>query len=65
MVTGAALATANRLPVLLPARASEFASVIHVEAEPLAAAPGSGGWWDVPVAEASPGRPTIIQLAQL
>ncbi|KQS17659.1 3D-(3,5/4)-trihydroxycyclohexane-1,2-dione acylhydrolase (decyclizing) [Frigoribacterium sp. Leaf186] len=35
------------------AKASETATLIHVESDPLLYAPGGEGWWDVPVAEAS------------
>jgi 3D-(3,5/4)-trihydroxycyclohexane-1,2-dione acylhydrolase (decyclizing) len=27
--------------------------VIHIETDPLVSAPDGGGWWDVPIAEAS------------
>jgi 3D-(3,5/4)-trihydroxycyclohexane-1,2-dione acylhydrolase (decyclizing) len=36
---------------LVTARASEVTTVIHVQTDPLVAAPDSAGWWDVPVAE--------------
>ena len=32
-------------------RASSRTTVVHVETDPMAAAPDSGSWWDVPVAE--------------
>ncbi|MGO8961871.1 MAG: 3D-(3,5/4)-trihydroxycyclohexane-1,2-dione acylhydrolase (decyclizing) [Streptosporangiaceae bacterium] len=32
-------------------KASSVTTVIHVQTDPLVAAPDSGGWWDVPVAE--------------
>lgn len=35
------------------AKASTSATVIHVLSDPLQYAPDGGGWWDVPVAEAS------------
>ena len=34
-------------------RASSRTTVVHVETDPMAAAPDSGSWWDVPVAEVS------------
>src|SRR5215212_7216136 len=36
---------------LLGARASSRTTVVHVETDPLAPAPSSEAWWDVPVAE--------------
>jgi 3D-(3,5/4)-trihydroxycyclohexane-1,2-dione acylhydrolase (decyclizing) len=38
---------------LYAARASSHTTVIHVETDPLAGAPSSEAWWDVPVAETS------------
>lgn len=38
---------------LTKARASDKCTVIHIETDPLAPAPSSGAWWDVPVAEVS------------
>jgi 3D-(3,5/4)-trihydroxycyclohexane-1,2-dione acylhydrolase (decyclizing) len=38
---------------LLQARASDRTTVVHVETDPLAPAPESESWWDVPVAEVS------------
>jgi len=35
------------------AKASERTTVIHVETDPLIAAPDSESWWDVPVSETS------------
>ena len=35
------------------ARQSAATTVIYVETDPLVAAPDSGGWWDVPVAQAA------------
>jgi 3D-(3,5/4)-trihydroxycyclohexane-1,2-dione acylhydrolase (decyclizing) len=35
------------------ARASERTTVVHVQTDPLAYAPSSESWWDVPVAEVS------------
>jgi 3D-(3,5/4)-trihydroxycyclohexane-1,2-dione acylhydrolase (decyclizing) len=35
------------------ARAAERTTVVHVQTDPLAGAPGSEAWWDVPVAEVS------------
>ncbi|ROP72959.1 3D-(3,5/4)-trihydroxycyclohexane-1,2-dione acylhydrolase (decyclizing) [Frigoribacterium sp. PhB107] len=35
------------------AKASDTATLIHVESDPLLYAPGGEGWWDVPVAEVS------------
>ncbi|MGW6457658.1 3D-(3,5/4)-trihydroxycyclohexane-1,2-dione acylhydrolase (decyclizing) [Streptomyces sp. NPDC055078] len=35
------------------ALASDRTTVVHIETDPLAAAPPSGAWWDVPVAEVS------------
>ncbi|WP_433528329.1 3D-(3,5/4)-trihydroxycyclohexane-1,2-dione acylhydrolase (decyclizing) [Micromonospora sp. CA-263727] len=36
---------------LVEARASEHTTVVHVDVDPLAGAPESEAWWDVPVAE--------------
>jgi 3D-(3,5/4)-trihydroxycyclohexane-1,2-dione acylhydrolase (decyclizing) len=33
------------------ARANVETTVIHIETDPLVAAPDSASWWDVPVAE--------------
>jgi 3D-(3,5/4)-trihydroxycyclohexane-1,2-dione acylhydrolase (decyclizing) len=38
---------------LLQARASDRTTVVHIETDPLAPAPESESWWDVPVAEVS------------
>jgi len=38
---------------LQTAKKSEATTVVHVEADPLAASPDSQAWWDVPVAEVS------------
>jgi 3D-(3,5/4)-trihydroxycyclohexane-1,2-dione acylhydrolase (decyclizing) len=38
---------------LREARASDPTTVVHVETDPLAPAPSSEAWWDVPVAEVS------------
>jgi 3D-(3,5/4)-trihydroxycyclohexane-1,2-dione acylhydrolase (decyclizing) len=38
---------------LVKARASDRTTVVHVETDPLVAAPDSESWWDVPVAEVS------------
>jgi len=38
---------------LAKARAARHTTVVHVEVDPLPAAPDGGGWWDVPVAEVS------------
>ncbi|CAA9387120.1 MAG: Epi-inositol hydrolase [uncultured Quadrisphaera sp.] len=38
---------------LRAARAAPETTVVHVETDPLAPSPGSGSWWDVPVAEVS------------
>jgi 3D-(3,5/4)-trihydroxycyclohexane-1,2-dione acylhydrolase (decyclizing) len=35
------------------AQASDVTTVVHVETDPLAPAPDSPAWWDVPVAETS------------
>jgi 3D-(3,5/4)-trihydroxycyclohexane-1,2-dione acylhydrolase (decyclizing) len=35
------------------ARAADRTTVVYVETDPLAPAPSSGAWWDVPVAEVS------------
>jgi 3D-(3,5/4)-trihydroxycyclohexane-1,2-dione acylhydrolase (decyclizing) len=35
------------------ARAAEATTVVYVETDPLAPAPSSGDWWDVPVSEVS------------
>jgi 3D-(3,5/4)-trihydroxycyclohexane-1,2-dione acylhydrolase (decyclizing) len=46
------------------ARASSVTTVIHVETDPLAPAPDSGGWWDVPVAEVAAFVPTAAARAE-
>jgi len=38
---------------LVKARDAGHTTVVHVRTDPLAGAPDSGAWWDVPVAEAS------------
>jgi 3D-(3,5/4)-trihydroxycyclohexane-1,2-dione acylhydrolase (decyclizing) len=38
---------------LRKAKASDRATVVHVETDPLVDAPSSGSWWDVPVSEVS------------
>jgi 3D-(3,5/4)-trihydroxycyclohexane-1,2-dione acylhydrolase (decyclizing) len=38
---------------LVKARASHRTTVVHVETDPMLAAPDSESWWDVPVAEVS------------
>ncbi|MBO0878208.1 MAG: 3D-(3,5/4)-trihydroxycyclohexane-1,2-dione acylhydrolase (decyclizing), partial [Pseudonocardia sp.] len=38
---------------IVAARAAERTTVVHIETDPLAPSPGSGAWWDVPVAEVS------------
>jgi 3D-(3,5/4)-trihydroxycyclohexane-1,2-dione acylhydrolase (decyclizing) len=38
---------------LAEAQAAETTTVIHIETDPLVAAPDSPAWWDVPVAETS------------
>ncbi|HET8641461.1 MAG TPA: 3D-(3,5/4)-trihydroxycyclohexane-1,2-dione acylhydrolase (decyclizing) [Pseudonocardiaceae bacterium] len=38
---------------LVKARAADRTTVVHVRTDPLAAAPDSAAWWDVPVAEVS------------
>jgi TPP-dependent trihydroxycyclohexane-1,2-dione (THcHDO) dehydratase len=63
MVTGAALATINRLPVLLlpgdtfatrvPHPRPDGPLVIAIETDRYAPAPDGEGWWEVPVAEIS------------
>jgi 3D-(3,5/4)-trihydroxycyclohexane-1,2-dione acylhydrolase (decyclizing) len=35
------------------ARASSRTTAVHIETDPLAPTPSSGGWWDVPVSEVS------------
>ena len=35
------------------AKASDSATVIHIESDPRLYAPGGEGWWDVPVPEVS------------
>jgi 3D-(3,5/4)-trihydroxycyclohexane-1,2-dione acylhydrolase (decyclizing) len=40
------------------AKASPRTTVIHIESDPLVAAPDGLGWWDVPVAEVSDHAPT-------
>jgi 3D-(3,5/4)-trihydroxycyclohexane-1,2-dione acylhydrolase (decyclizing) len=35
------------------ARASDRTTAVHIETDPLAPVPSSGGWWDVPVSEIS------------
>jgi 3D-(3,5/4)-trihydroxycyclohexane-1,2-dione acylhydrolase (decyclizing) len=44
---------AELVTALAKARAADRTTVVHVETDPLAAAPDGGGWWDVPVAEVS------------
>lgn len=48
---------------LAAARAAESLSVVVVETDPLAAAPDSASWWDVPVAEVAT-RPSAIAARQ-
>jgi 3D-(3,5/4)-trihydroxycyclohexane-1,2-dione acylhydrolase (decyclizing) len=36
---------------LRQARAAERTTAVHIETDPLAPTPSSGGWWDVPVSE--------------
>jgi 3D-(3,5/4)-trihydroxycyclohexane-1,2-dione acylhydrolase (decyclizing) len=49
-----AVATVDELEeALRVARAASGTTVVHVETDPLAAAPSSEAWWDVPVAEVS------------
>jgi 3D-(3,5/4)-trihydroxycyclohexane-1,2-dione acylhydrolase (decyclizing) len=54
---GAEVIRATTVPeledALRAARAADRTTVIHVETDPLAGAPGSEAWWDVPVAEVS------------
>jgi len=38
---------------LRKAKASDRATVVHVETDPLVDAPSSESWWDVPVSEVS------------
>jgi 3D-(3,5/4)-trihydroxycyclohexane-1,2-dione acylhydrolase (decyclizing) len=38
---------------LRAAKLADRTTVVHVETDPLVAAPDGGGWWDVPVAEVS------------
>jgi 3D-(3,5/4)-trihydroxycyclohexane-1,2-dione acylhydrolase (decyclizing) len=33
------------------AKAADRTTVVHIETDPLAAAPSSQSWWDVPVSE--------------
>jgi 3D-(3,5/4)-trihydroxycyclohexane-1,2-dione acylhydrolase (decyclizing) len=40
------------------AKASQTATVIHINADPLRYAPDGEGWWDVPIAEVSEREPT-------
>jgi 3D-(3,5/4)-trihydroxycyclohexane-1,2-dione acylhydrolase (decyclizing) len=48
---------------LATARASEVITVIHVQTDPLVAAPDSAAWWDVPVAEVANRDSTIAARA--
>jgi 3D-(3,5/4)-trihydroxycyclohexane-1,2-dione acylhydrolase (decyclizing) len=41
------------LQALTTALDSPRVTVVHLKVDPLAAAPSSGCWWDVPVAEVS------------
>jgi 3D-(3,5/4)-trihydroxycyclohexane-1,2-dione acylhydrolase (decyclizing) len=36
---------------LRQAKASDRTTAVHIETDPLAPVPSSGGWWDVPVSE--------------
>lgn len=46
-------AAARLTEAVARAKASETATVIHIESDPLLYAPDGSGWWDVPVAEVS------------
>jgi 3D-(3,5/4)-trihydroxycyclohexane-1,2-dione acylhydrolase (decyclizing) len=48
-----ATGAADLRDALRRARESDRTTVVHVETDPLADAPGSEAWWDVPVAEVS------------
>jgi 3D-(3,5/4)-trihydroxycyclohexane-1,2-dione acylhydrolase (decyclizing) len=48
---------------LVKARASDRTTVVHIETDPLAPAPDSESWWDVPVAEVSALESTQIARA--
>ncbi len=48
---------------LAEARASDVTTVIHVQTDPLVAAPDSDGWWDVPVAEVAARESTVAARA--
>ncbi|WP_412518797.1 3D-(3,5/4)-trihydroxycyclohexane-1,2-dione acylhydrolase (decyclizing) [Actinomadura madurae] len=48
-----AAAVGDLRDALAAARKSARTTLVHVETDPLAAAPGSAAWWDVPVAEVS------------
>ena len=54
---GAQVIRANNLEefraALVQARANTITTVVHIEDDPTIAAPDSGSWWDVPVAEVS------------
>ena len=46
------------------AREAERTTVVHVETDPLVAAPSSEAWWDVPVAEAAALESTVRARAE-
>jgi 3D-(3,5/4)-trihydroxycyclohexane-1,2-dione acylhydrolase (decyclizing) len=48
-----AASAADLRDALRSALGSGVTTVIHIETDPLLAAPSGGGWWDVPVAEVS------------
>ena len=47
---------------LKQARASTATTVIHIETDPMVAAPDSASWWDVPVAEVASREATVEAL---
>ena len=49
-------ASTSSRPALRDARAPTRTTVVHVETDPLVAAPSSEAWWDVPVAEVADAR---------
>jgi 3D-(3,5/4)-trihydroxycyclohexane-1,2-dione acylhydrolase (decyclizing) len=49
---------------LVRARSNSTTTVIRIETDPMVAAPDSGSWWDVPVAEVASRDSTRDALAR-
>ncbi len=49
---------------LRAARDGEVTTVIHIETDPMVAAPDGAGWWDVPVAEVATEPSTLAARAE-